>query len=178
MSTTFTYCIVTISLTPSSACICSIIATVYRFRARPSLDTTWVTVPMYTLGLEGFLGPLDWSTKANRRSIVELTAGVLCSCMPVVLAGLKHITKQDSSQRVLRYLKIRRSNGSTEENKPQTKPKYNILNCPIPKPTLTGLRSFIQKSQKSQPHLLTDVVSYDELGTVNDDYHMHIRTAS
>ncbi|KAF2188049.1 hypothetical protein K469DRAFT_567989, partial [Zopfia rhizophila CBS 207.26] len=100
-------------LTGLLASLCSIVGTIYRFKARPSPDTLWETIPAYTLGSEG----------GN-------------------------------------------PSGGSDEQK---------LSPTIPKPTMTGLLSFIRKTHRSQAPQSTDLTSYDELNLVNDDYHAQLK---
>jgi len=148
-----------IFMTGLIGCICSIIGVVYRFEERTSGDTLWATIPAYAVG------------------IVELSIGIICSCMPVIFVLLKGMLKKEYFSYLIRYFRTftrRHSGGSTEK---QEKPQQVELPV-IPKATVTGLRSFIRKFHLSSHAQTGTVSSYDDLtsmNSTNDDYHTHLK---
>ncbi|KAF2242994.1 hypothetical protein BU26DRAFT_609705 [Trematosphaeria pertusa] len=150
-----------IFLTGLSACICSIVGTVYRFQARPSQDPLWDTITAYSLG------------------IIELNVGLICSCLPVLFVFLKRVAKSNSYISLVRYFRTRRSDGISQgqNNDSDHREKSDEIHLTIPKPTMTGLRSFIRKAHRSQPQQSYQLESYNELDSVNDDYHAQLKEA-
>ncbi|KAF2680026.1 hypothetical protein K458DRAFT_258050, partial [Lentithecium fluviatile CBS 122367] len=55
------------------ACLCSIVGTVFRFKAKPSHDPLWITAPTFSL------------------AIIELNAGFICSSLPVLLVLFRRL---------------------------------------------------------------------------------------
>ncbi|KAF2726751.1 hypothetical protein EJ04DRAFT_480099 [Polyplosphaeria fusca] len=149
-----------IFLTGFLACICSIVGTVFRFQARPSLDPLWSTVTAYSLG------------------VIEVCVGIICSCLPVIFVFIKRVAATNSYNSLLRYFWTFRSKNDDKEQhegSEGTKTSYK-LKMKIPKPTITGLRSFIWRGSKTQGSRTEELQSYDELDSKNDDYHAHLKT--
>jgi len=99
--------------------------------------------------------------------------------MPVVFVLLKGVKKSSTYGTLLRYFRTRtRSSRNVEdeshpvEDAPQ---KKNVKLPTIPKPTMTGLMSFIRHGDRSQRGQATEMSSYSELGSVNVDYNRELK---
>ncbi|KAF1993950.1 hypothetical protein P154DRAFT_476766 [Amniculicola lignicola CBS 123094] len=142
-------------------CICAIIGTVFRFKAKPSHDPLYMTVPAYVTG------------------IIELCAGIICACLPVLLLLIKRLAKTNTYNSIVRYFRTRGTGVSQETQKddmPREEPVFNRLGLKVPKPVLTGLKSFVKRHGKSRNDTmpLTER-SYGQLDSVNDDYHVQLK---
>ncbi|KAH9863979.1 hypothetical protein J1614_009912 [Plenodomus biglobosus] len=141
------------------ACVCSIVGCVYRFQIRLSQDPLWDSATPYALG------------------IVELNAGIICSCMPILLVFFKRTANNKVYTSLRRWVRSRRSQSSTEGDDQGVEERKNSdeIQLTIPKAAMTGLRSFIRKANRSQPEPSYQVESYNELDSINDDYNEHLR---
>lgn len=112
--------------------------------------------------------------------VVELNAGIICSCMPVLPILLKRVAKSESyrkSSSVLRYLRIRRTATESSEEKMSGSGESNAfqkIQIAVPKPTMTGLRTFIRGGNRSQLQPNVRNESFAQLDSV-DDYHHALR---
>ncbi|EPE32138.1 hypothetical protein GLAREA_12220 [Glarea lozoyensis ATCC 20868] len=146
------------------ACVCAVVGCVYRFKARKSLDSFWDTMIPYTL------------------TVVELNVGIVCSCMPIIFVVFKKAVVGNTFVARLLYYRSRRSGPTTKEEVPPSSDPSERVNPglppnvlpEVPRPVMTGMRSFIWKGARSKP-VDTGVVSYHELQSINDDYHQQLR---
>ncbi|KAF2202016.1 hypothetical protein GQ43DRAFT_480227 [Delitschia confertaspora ATCC 74209] len=169
-----------IFLTGLIACICSIAGTILRFKVRPNGDAMWTPIPAQALG------------------IVELNVALMCSCMPVIFVFFKSIAQQALYQRLMGCFRSRKS--SRRDEKPDTLPSFVAYNPnyfahpddrvivssneklpQIPKATMTGLRSFIMKVQRSnnvESTATRERETWDETGVWDgrDEYHQQLKT--
>lgn len=155
-----------IFLTGLMASICSLVGTVIRFRLRNTQDMFWDSIPAYTL------------------TVIELSAGVICACMPVLPVLIKHVSNKETYRRsisMLRYFRGSSKNSSEGEKgsfksgseKNEDKPKVHLT---IPKPTMTGLRTFIRGGNRSQINKSVGGESFAQLDSFDDeDYHAQLK---
>jgi hypothetical protein len=108
-------------------------------------------------------------------SIIELNVAVICGCMPVLFVLMKTVAKKEYYPALLRYFRTRRTKASTEGEDQLPGPVTKQVLPAIPKPTMTGLRSFIWKAHRSQAQATIELETYDELTSVNDDYHAQLK---
>jgi len=115
-------------------------------------------------------------------SVVELNAGIICCCMPVLPVLLKHVAKSDTYRKSVSALRnFRGSRGSTSDlgkdkdrNSNPRDPKYEVK-VAVPKPTMTGLRTFIWGGNKSQMLPTIRNNSFAPLESWDDDYHKQLK---
>ncbi|KAF2197035.1 hypothetical protein GQ43DRAFT_497190 [Delitschia confertaspora ATCC 74209] len=112
--------------------------------------------------------------------ILELNVGIICSCMPVVFILFKRVKLRSSYIAFLSYFRTRNRSGRTagSDNDPRVVPVGEDRLPAVPKPTLTGLRSFIKRVQRSQPGRTTrptEMSTYSEINSMNDDYHAQLK---
>jgi hypothetical protein len=138
----------------------------------------------HTLSRNTALPTLSLDTLINVIRIVELNVAILCSCMPILFVVFKSAFTGDSLFTRLLYYTGRRSRSSTrEEGKPSSSQSKGQMNDPsrhrlpgVPRPVMTGMRSFIWKGSRSKrTQEDSEVSSYHELTSVNDEYHRQLR---
>jgi len=80
---------------------------------------------------------------------------------------------------MMRYLRTSHRTGEeSKESNSRDQPKGsggNRIRIFIPKPTMTGLRSFIRGAPRSQQGTELGNLSYGDLDSVTDDYHAQLR---
>jgi len=108
-------------------------------------------------------------------SVAELNAGIICSCMPVVFVVFKGFSKRIFHIPAVRYFRPR-TKQSTGEDAGLAKPSVENDEVEIPRPVMTGLRSFIRRAHRTNPTKgdTTHIESYTELESLRDGYHTHL----
>ncbi|KAI2633063.1 hypothetical protein GGS26DRAFT_65829 [Hypomontagnella submonticulosa] len=144
------------------ACVCSVTGAYIRVLSLRLNDTT---------RLFGLTLPL---------AVAEVNVGIICGCVPV----LPVIYKRIKGGTVWIYLSKliptiwRRNAESNLESSPEIPSSSTITKrdwVKIPTANLTGLRSFIWKSHRTLPGQVTELSTYAEISSANDEYHTHIR---
>ncbi|RYP83963.1 hypothetical protein DL769_001269 [Monosporascus sp. CRB-8-3] len=153
-----------IFLVGSVATGCSIATVYFRFHQRVSADFSWDSALNMILGA------------------AELNVGIICSCIPVSFILPKRITTTSWTS-IREYLTqhLRRSGSATahgNEPKPSRSPDAPRHGLPkIPSATIRGLRTFIWGDSSRKPVELTEMSDYAELGSVDQEYHGHLKKA-
>ena len=111
----------------------------------------------------------------NLYRILELTTGVICGCLPVLVVLFKHLAATDSYARMQHYFIKRNNSSSSEAQDPISDEQKGPgrIQVHITRPAMTALRSFLQKPNRSQAQH-GPVESYPDLDSINDDYHAHL----
>jgi len=111
----------------------------------------------------------------SSHSVAELNAGIICSCMPIVFVTFKGFSTRISKITWLRYFRSI-TNSSTEKNAQLAGPAVENVEIEIPKPVMTGVRSFIQRNFRSNPTRgdTTHTESYVDLESMSDEYHTQL----
>jgi hypothetical protein len=117
------------------------------------------------------------------RRVVEMHIGIVCSCMPIIFVVFKR-TGNSFITRLLNY-RVRRSKRSTKEEipystNPSTSAQSDVpqIKLPqVPRPVMTGMRSFIWKGTRSKPPTqgASQMISLKVLDSINDDYHQQLK---
>jgi len=107
--------------------------------------------------------------------VIELCVGIICSSLPILLVLFKQLAKNNPYIRVVRFLRTL-SRTTKIEGGPEKKSVSYRLKHKIPKPIITGLRSFLDRHGKSESDAgPRDSERYDTLDSVNDDYHTQLK---
>lgn len=104
--------------------------------------------------------------------------------MPVIFVLCKHIAKNECYINFMKSLRSRLSkssgrekDSSDQENKGKNKDEWNrSIHLAIPKPTISGLGSWVRRTERNGTGFNTQVDSYLGLESVGDDYHQHLKT--
>ncbi|OTA63680.1 hypothetical protein K449DRAFT_31357 [Hypoxylon sp. EC38] len=143
---------------------CSIATVVFRFQQLHSEDFSWYSAINMILGG------------------VELIAGVACSCLPVAFITLKSITTASwvMLSRYAKTLRSRRSGSTTGHSEPKLivgDPTDSRAELPkIPRATITNLRTILRGTHHGQPTELSELSTYNEIRSIDDDYHSQFRS--
>ncbi|OTB11606.1 hypothetical protein K445DRAFT_321984 [Daldinia sp. EC12] len=148
------------------ACVCSIVACVFRSWQRYSdaLDHTWA------------------NTMPIAFTIIELTVGHICCSLPTLPPLIGFLNNNETLLSIIRYLKSDKGRKNSNED-PMSLPSSNSKNqLPrIPQGRLTGMRSFIQKarltnfSKKATFDGSYGQSNYHDLESVDLDYHAQLK---
>ncbi|KAF2742829.1 hypothetical protein M011DRAFT_481299 [Sporormia fimetaria CBS 119925] len=150
-----------IFMTGLIACICSLVGTVIRFRLRHTEDMFWDAIPAYTL------------------SVVEINAGIMCSCMPVLPVLVKRVAKSESYRKSVTYIRyLRRDSDASDGEKSKesgqkahkSSPRIRIA---IPRPTMTGLGTLFRWESRAQTRTKESML--DSQGSFDEDYHVQLK---
>ncbi|KAH8892798.1 hypothetical protein GQ53DRAFT_822312 [Thozetella sp. PMI_491] len=152
-----------IFLTGLGACGCSLASCVYRFRQRVSTDFTYDSIQPVSFG------------------VVELTVGVICSCLPVISVLVKTALGNPALLSFLKYLQDRvyPRSGGTEDRLQSHKSLEGQLPA-VPQGRLTGLRSYIRRAYRTERSTQTDLEN-TQMSAVSDpnsvdyDYHAQLK---
>ncbi|KAI1312745.1 hypothetical protein F5Y03DRAFT_197702 [Xylaria venustula] len=147
----------------SRACVASIVSLVIRFQLLHSPDFTWLVVLAYLLGS------------------VELTIGIICSCMPITFVVLNRWTDYISRQfsRINGSLQ-KRSDGQLPSQQSDAYLHKNGLNDDdglmprVPNRATTGLRSFIRYAHRSRSAQETEMFTYSGLNSIDETRHSRL----
>lgn len=115
---------------------------------------------------------------------LELQVGVICNCMPVSFVIFKRAAS-NSWTTIRRYLNMRhrRPGGSTtavDSNEPKLlqisdEGRKQLPN--VPRATLTGIRTLLRGTSGRNATQSTELRTYSELNSVNDEYHAQLKKA-
>ena len=121
-------------------------------------------------------------------SVGELNGGIICACLPVVFILFKKSTKSGPWASLVRYFQTHRSRkqstdglgteGSSDFSAAGDRMAEKGQLPKIPRATMTGLRSFIHKSHRTQDPgavmVHTELSTYNELASIDDEYHAQL----
>ncbi|KAI2780489.1 hypothetical protein F4815DRAFT_470442 [Daldinia loculata] len=141
----------------------SIATVVFRFRQLNSADFSWYSAINIILGG------------------VELMAGIICSCLPVAFVTFKRVTITSwiSLTRYVKTLRSRRGGVTTDSSEPKLVNDSVVSTNKLPKiprATITGLRTFIWGSPRGQPRELSELSTYNEINSIDEEYHLQLRS--
>jgi hypothetical protein len=102
--------------------------------------------------------------------------------MPIIFVVFKKAVVGNPFVARLLYYRSRRSGPATKEEVPPSSDPSERVNRvippdalpEIPRPVMTGMRSFIWKGARTKP-VNSEIVSYHELHSINDDYHQQLK---
>ncbi|KAI1089122.1 hypothetical protein F5B19DRAFT_468842 [Rostrohypoxylon terebratum] len=144
---------------------CSIVTVVFRFEQLHSNDFSWYSSINMIFGG------------------VELIAGVTCSCLPVAFVTFKSgtIASWTVLSRYAGTLRHRPSGSFTARGEQKLIVSDNAVNAhadlpKIPRATITGLRSLLRGTRQGQPTELSELTTYNELQSIDVDYHSHLKS--
>jgi hypothetical protein len=101
--------------------------------------------------------------------------GVICACLPILLVLFKKVVQSGSYIRVVRYLRSISTTRTGSDGVKKKSVSYRIKQK-IPKPVITGLRSFMDRHGKNEASSSTgDDEKYDTLDSFDEDYHTQLR---
>ncbi|KAH9905248.1 hypothetical protein F4778DRAFT_729157 [Xylariomycetidae sp. FL2044] len=148
-----------------SVCVFSIVGAYYRFLSIHNLDSTWTSV--VTLSL----------------SIAEINVGLICSSVPVLPVAYKTLTGSRAWGSITSFIWSRRKGKGASEQSVSGGHAPSSRNRPnhwvsIPKGTLTGIRTVVWGSRQRGANQATEMMTYTEIESINDEYHAHIRKGS
>ena len=97
--------------------------------------------------------------------------------MPVVFVLFKGLSKKFFQIPSLRYLRSK-AKSSTQKRPPLAKLAVEHEEIKIPRPVMTGLRSFIQGGSRNNPvrSNTTPVASYTDIESLSDEYHAQLHS--
>ncbi|KAI0842711.1 hypothetical protein F5Y06DRAFT_133585 [Hypoxylon sp. FL0890] len=149
-------------LTGLLACALSIVSTAYRIQMLESADVTW-------------LGSLVYAFTA-----AELNVGIACSCMPVIFVIFHNLTKSISWDSLARLITRQKPSHGDSVSKPSDPARYSLEDQlpEIPQISRIGLTSFMRKAHRSQSRWESRMSMYDELASMEYDYHAQLRKES
>ncbi|KAI0844616.1 hypothetical protein F5Y00DRAFT_273856 [Daldinia vernicosa] len=142
----------------------SIATVVFRFRQLNSADFSWYSAMNMILGG------------------AELMAGIICSCLPVAFVTFRRVTIT-SWISLTHYVKTLRSrpNGVITDSNESKLVKDSVVSTnklpKIPRATITGLRTFMWGSSRGQPRELSELSTYNEINSIDDEYHLQLKSA-
>ncbi|KAI2467416.1 hypothetical protein F4781DRAFT_402319 [Annulohypoxylon bovei var. microspora] len=145
---------------------CSVATLYSRFHQRNSIDFT------YDSALNMILGGM------------ELNVGVICSCMPVGFIMYKRVSTSSWTY-IRHFLRTRRSGsgdstvvGSGGDHKlPGSSDGLQDKLPDVPRATLTGLRTLLRGDRTVKPQGMTEMSTYTELRSVDEEYHAQLKRA-
>ncbi|KAH7387002.1 hypothetical protein DE146DRAFT_666327 [Phaeosphaeria sp. MPI-PUGE-AT-0046c] len=150
--------VIALFLTGALASVCSIINASLRFveRSKKVPDSLWESIPVYTL------------------SIIELNVGIICSCIPVIVVLFKDFAHSSYITSFRRYLRSRYASGhSDSESEVDEKAVQGLPE--VPRGTLSGLKTFVRKFDRSQSRSQWDKTipksDFNTLGSTDESYH-------
>ncbi|OTB13230.1 hypothetical protein K445DRAFT_368672 [Daldinia sp. EC12] len=153
--------IVTIFLIGLIATGSSIVTAIFRFWQLTSEDISWYAAKVSILGG------------------VELMAGIICSCMPVVFVIFKRIAIFSWAS-LTQYAKTFLSKESdttvigTELKEPKS-PLVSLKRLPgIPRATITGLKTLVRGNPRGHNMDLSELSTYNEINSVDEEYHVQL----
>ena len=129
---------------------------------------------------------MNYSLKASHQlihsSVVEINVGIICSCMPILPLLFKHIGKSEryrKSLSLVRYFRpgTKTSNPSEEKaaglaERGDVSHKVRVA---IPRPTMTGLGTFIRGGGRSHPGTSDGDEAFEQLESIDDEYHTQLK---
>ncbi|ETS78138.1 hypothetical protein PFICI_10200 [Pestalotiopsis fici W106-1] len=160
-----------IFLTGLIACVFSIASTVYRFQLLHSDDFNWIITIALSLTMS--------NDQARNRSAAEINIGICCCCMPVCYVVVHRLATdfRSSWASLVRLASSGRRGQSTKEVSGQfgrsvsNDSPYQQPLPTVPRGTITGLRSFVQNVYRSRPEPMSELQSYNDLISVDENYH-------
>lgn len=147
------------------ASICSIINAALRIveRTKTVPDSLWESIPIYTT------------------SIIELNVGIICGCIPVIVVLFKDLAHSHYVTSIKRLIRSRygsryasdRSDSGSDSGSDLHKAEKELPE--VPTGTLSGLKSFVRKFDKSQsrsqPEETVMRSNFDTLASTDESYH-------
>lgn len=172
----------------------SIVGAYYRFNIimTGAVDLSWSPMRMYGLGcvisMCSELSRLQ-SIRLTPNRIAEITVGISCSCIPVAFILFKNMAEKSSTwashfwyKITEGYLKASDHRGTEEGHINQPLSSLKIDRLPqVPKASMTGLRSFFDKFDRSNTRTRTGSNMEDLDLTIMSgeyEYHQHLRADS
>ncbi|KAI1778155.1 hypothetical protein F4818DRAFT_288001 [Hypoxylon cercidicola] len=150
-----------IFLTGLLACCFSIISTVYRFQMYHSDDITWLAALNYAF------------------TAAELNIGIICSCMPIVCAIFRGSTKTIWWAWVVNVVTFGRNHGSDgRSSMPDDHHGIPEERLPQNYKGAIYLRSLVHKTNHPQPRWVEERAAYNELDSLDEDYHTQLKKES
>jgi hypothetical protein len=116
-------------------------------------------------------------TTFNR--VIELNAGIICSCMPVLPILVKRVTESDSCRKTISALRHFKFTADSDDGNCAAlkdggaSPKLSLS---IPKPTMSGLRTMIRGGSRVNQSLGEE--SFAHLDSFSDEYHAQLKSTS
>ena len=106
----------------------------------------------------------------------EVNIAIICSCMPIITAPLKVMVMRITSS--WNYLKKETQTLLLPKESTEYKRSNQLPNIPGAK--ISGLRTFIQRFQRSESKsgettVAVDMSNFSKLGSINEDYHHQLR---
>ncbi|KAI0179272.1 hypothetical protein GGR52DRAFT_535544 [Hypoxylon sp. FL1284] len=145
-----------IFLTGLLASVFSVLATVYRFLMFASNDVTW-------------LGALNYGFTA-----AELNVGIICSCMPIVCIVFYGIPKTAWWARLVNVVTFGRCRG--DDRRFSSSQDLSVYQAE--QGQTIRLYTPIRQPDKTYPGRLGGGFVYNELDSIDEDYHTHIKKES
>jgi hypothetical protein len=102
-------------------------------------------------------------------SIIELNVGIICSCIPVVVVMFKDFAKNPHIMSLRRYLRSRYASGQSDSDEVGQKAEQRLPD--IPKGTLSGLKTFVRKFDRTQRADSTQMSNFNQLASSDESYH-------
>lgn len=114
------------------------------------------------------------STLTHHR-VIELCVGIICSSLPIFVVLFKRVSKNSSYLKVVQYVHALSGTKKAETRRAKQSISYRLKQR-IPKPVMTGLRSFLERHDKGESSVIpSENNGYDTLDSVNDDYHAQLK---
>jgi hypothetical protein len=101
----------------------------------------------------------------NSYSIIELNVGIICSCIPVVVVLFKDFGKNPRIMSLRRYIRSRYASGQSDSDSEELGQKPEQYLPDVPKGTLSGLKTFVRKFDRSQRGEATQVSNFSHLAS-------------
>ncbi|ETS80191.1 hypothetical protein PFICI_07720 [Pestalotiopsis fici W106-1] len=123
-----------------------------------------------------------WSSVLSLSTgIAEVNIGVLCSCVPSLPILFKRLIHSDTWNSIKYMISNRRkgskSSDSARSQDPQSSPAVPArrwLKVSVARGAMTGLRTLIRGDDRPETITMDSSQTYDDLTSVNDDYHQYI----
>lgn len=106
--------------------------------------------------------------------IIEVNIAIICSCMPIITAPLKVIVLKLASS----WSYLKKQHQALHSHAESRRDQAKSLSADIPGAKISGLRTFVQKFQRSMSRntsVVMDMSSSSTLGSLDGDYHRQLR---